>query len=138
MTTENQAPEGGPDLRAAAQQAAEALEKIARHFGVRRLGESTLADSTARSEAHAAIEAIRAALAAKVQAPAWQPIETAPDDMKPHLFLVNGVAVEGFKDATGRMCVRNERHEWRAMRGKPSGWMHIPAAPQTKEPTNDR
>ncbi len=59
----------------------------------------------------------------------WRPIETAPTDMGAHLFLVNGIAVDGFRDATGQMCVRNERHEWRSLRGKPTHWMPLPAAP---------
>jgi len=66
---------------------------------------------------------------ALARVPGWQPIETAPDDMAAHLFRVNGIAVDGFKDATGQLCVRNERHEWRAMRGKPTHWMPLPAAP---------
>lgn len=61
--------------------------------------------------------------------PQWQPIETAPDDMGAYLFRVNGIAVQGFKDAAGFMCVQNERHKWRKMRGKPTHWMPLPAAP---------
>lgn len=77
----------------------------------------------------AEITRLRAALAAPPVAPGWQPIETAPDDMGEYLFRVNGIAVQGFKDATGIMCVQNERHEWRKMRGKPIYWMPLPAAP---------
>lgn len=62
--------------------------------------------------------------------PEWRPIETAPDDMFPYLFRVNDIAVEGFKDASGALCVRTERRGWYVMRGKPTHWMPLPAAPQ--------
>lgn len=75
----------------------------------------------------------RAALSAP---PGWQPIETAPKDMLQHLFLVNGVAVEAFVDAINQLIVVNERREWRAMRGKPTHWMPLPAAPSSQEQTN--
>ena len=115
---ESQAPEGGPDLRAAAQQAADALEKIARHFGLLRLGVSTLADSTARSEAHAAIEALRAALAAQPQAP---------------VALTDEQILNALRSITNEPQVR-----------LPPGWVNFARAIerahgiQTKEPTNDR
>lgn len=85
-----------------------------------------------------AIAAIRAALsapAAPIVPEGWLPIETAPQDMGAYLFRVNGIAVDGFRDATGKMCVRNEQHEWRAMHGKPTHWMPLPAAPQPGAPT---
>jgi hypothetical protein len=81
-----------------------------------------------------ALEIARAVLRVAQPAPAgWRPIETAPKDMGAYLFRVNGIAVEGFRDATVQMCVRNERHEWRAMRGKPTHWMPLPAFPTVKE-----
>lgn len=66
--------------------------------------------------------------------PQWQPIEAAPRDGFPRLFRVNGVAVQGFKDATGVMCVQNERLEWRRMRGQPTHWMPLPEPPEGSKP----
>ncbi len=85
----------------------------------------------------AEIERLRAlsAPAAPIVPEGWLPIETAPQDMGAYLFRVNGIAVDGFRDATGKMCVRNEQHEWRAMHGKPTHWMPLPAAPQPGAPT---
>ncbi len=60
---------------------------------------------------------------------AWQPIETAPKDMLLHLFRVNGVAVEAFRDAIGQLLVLSDRRDWRPMRGTPMHWMPLPAAP---------
>lgn len=67
-----------------------------------------------------------------VSAPAWQPIETAPKDMAARLYLTNGITVQGFVDATGQLCVQNERLEWRLMRGKPTHWQPLPAAPRSE------
>ena len=43
-------------------QAADALEKITRHFGIRRLYASNLKDTEVRGEAHKAITALRQAI----------------------------------------------------------------------------
>ena len=61
---------------------------------------------------------------------AWQPIETAPEDMKSCLYLVGGFCVQGFVDAGGVLNVQSEiSPHWRKMRGKPTHWMPLPAAP---------
>ena len=85
-----------------------------------------------------ALDVVSAFKTAALSAPAvpqWLPIETAPKDMLPHLFRVNGVAVEAFVDALNQLLVVNERREWRAMRGKPTHWMPLPATPQPQEQT---
>ena len=54
----------------------------------------------------------------------WQPIETAPQDMAPRLYLVAGFCIQGFVDATGRLMTQTEiPPHWRRMRGKPTHWM---------------
>ena len=61
---------------------------------------------------------------------AWQPIETAPEDMKSRLYLVGGFCVQGFVDAGGVLNVQSEiSPHWRKMRGKPTHWMPLPLAP---------
>ena len=57
-----------PD-RAVMQQALDALEAITRHFGIVRLGESRLADTNVRCDAHTAMAALRAALSATQEKP---------------------------------------------------------------------
>lgn len=99
---------------------------------------------------------LRAALAAPApQAPAWQPIETAPKDGR--LILVNfgckGVRAvswgspfhDDVTEENGLWCVDDDKHGPFPLRGycaagptAPTHWMPLPAAPQTKEPTNDR
>lgn len=75
------------------------------------------------------IEDMHADAEAQEQA-AWQPIETAPKDMAARLYLTDGCCVQGFVDATGRLMVQNEAFpHWRLMRGKPTHWMPLPAAP---------
>ncbi|CAN7593182.1 hypothetical protein LJR039_004320 [Pseudorhodoferax sp. LjRoot39] len=49
--------------------------------------------------------------------------------MAARLYLVNGITVQGFVDATGQLLAQNERRDWRKMRGTPSHWMHLPPAP---------
>jgi hypothetical protein len=67
----------------------------------------------------------------KFCAPQWQPIETAPKDMGARLFLCDGIALDGFVDATGDFCVRSERYPgWRKMRRAPTHWMPLPEDPQ--------
>ena len=66
----------------------------------------------------------------------WRPIETAPQDMGSYLFLCNRVAVQGFRDATGALCVcieagANGNPPWRRMRRKPTHWMPLPATPNS-------
>jgi len=63
-------------------------------------------------------------------APVWQPIETAPANMASRLYLVGGFCVQGFVDAAGELMVQSEvSPHWRKMRGKPTHWSHLPAAP---------
>ena len=63
-------------------------------------------------------------------APAWQPIETAPANMAPRLYRVGGFCVQGFVDAAGELMVQSEvSPHWRKMRGEPTHWMQLPAAP---------
>lgn len=59
---------------------------------------------------------------------AWQPIETAPTDHLPRLYLCRGRVVQGFVDVTGRLTVQHELG-WRAMRRVPSHWRPLPAPP---------
>lgn len=59
----------------------------------------------------------------------WRPIETAPRDGLPRLYLCNGRIVQGFVDATGLLTVQDECG-WRAMRRNPTHWMPLPEAPQ--------
>lgn len=62
----------------------------------------------------------------------WQPIATAPKGMGAYLFLCGGVTVDGFIDATGVYCVRQEAGQgWRKMRRKPTHWQ--PLSPQPKD-----
>jgi len=72
------------------------------------------------------------------QVPQWLPIETAPKDMGTYLFRSNKVAVQGFRDATGKLCVCIEagasgNPPWRLMRRSPTHWMPLPAVPDPKE-----
>lgn len=55
----------------------------------------------------------------------WRPIECYPNDSLPRLFLCRGKVVQGFKDATGELCVQHELG-WRVMRRRPSHWREIP------------
>lgn len=104
----------------------------------------------------------RAALAAPApQAPAWQPIETAPKDGRKLIlayrnrnnkartvmarWLTDEEAAETDADGVGLEggwyeCIDNwdDYTEVAIHEGEPSHWMPLPAAPQTKEPTNDR
>lgn len=64
----------------------------------------------------------------------WLPIESAPDDMFPKLYRVRGFCVQGFVDATGMLCVQNDREPWRKMRGTPTHWMPLPASPTSDPP----
>lgn len=119
MTTQNQAPEGGEliDLDAIAE---EACLMTGNCLVV------TLADAKA---------AVEAALAAPApQAPAWQPIETAPEGT---MILCANMKAREARDwcfvawmVKGKVC--GHRMDM------PTHWMPLPAAPQTKEPTNDR
>ncbi len=81
------------------------------------------------------------------QAPAWQPIETAPKDGTAILLGSRGgawigkwlpVYVSGYRpDNPWSSLMLNHDHmgeKW----CKPTHWMPLPAAPQTKELTNDR
>jgi hypothetical protein len=78
------------------------------------------------SDALTAIESAR--LAGQVDA--WQPIETAPKDMAPRLYLVKGFCVQGFIDVTGVLCAQTEiAPHWRVMRGKPTHWKPLPPPP---------
>lgn len=64
------------------------------------------------------------------QADGWQPIETEPKDMAARLYLCGDTIVEGFIDATGNRCVRQEGGGgWRAMWKTPTHWQPLPAAP---------
>lgn len=67
----------------------------------------------------------------------WQPIETAPKDMAARIYRVNGYAIQGFVDAAGIYNVQNERGEWRKMRGIPTHWMPLPAAPSAPKPQGE-
>jgi len=58
----------------------------------------------------------------------WMPIETAPKDHMPRLYLCRGKVVQGFVDATSQLTVQHELG-WRAMRRKPTHWMPLPAPP---------
>lgn len=61
----------------------------------------------------------------------WQPIETAPKDMFPRLYRINGFCVQGFVDATGILMTQSEiRPHWRTAKGKPTHWMPLPDAPK--------
>ncbi len=67
----------------------------------------------------------------------WQSISTAPKDMASYLFLCNGVVVQGFRDATGALCVcieagTSRQPPWRNMRRKP-----LIAKPSPPEPRSD-
>ena len=64
----------------------------------------------------------------------WQDIATAPKDMGTYMFLCNGVALQGFMDATGALCVCLEagasgNPPWRRMRRSPTHWAPRLAAP---------
>jgi hypothetical protein len=64
----------------------------------------------------------------------WQAIETAPKDMAPYLFLVNGFCIQGFRDAAGGLQAQTEiSPHWRVMRGKPTHWMPLPPPPLETE-----
>lgn len=131
MTTENQSPEGA--LREAAQKALDALL-------------DTDATGAPPLFLQAVIDTLRAALAAPApQAPAWQPIETAPKDGR-EMFVVRAFGIDPVRGGSGNYtsdayCVFLRAdgtlcrwpHIW-----PPTHWMPLPAAPQTKEPTNDR
>lgn len=58
----------------------------------------------------------------------WRPIECYPNDSLPRLFLCRGKVVQGFKDATGQLCVQHELG-WRVMRRRPSHWRELPPGP---------
>ncbi|WP_341918646.1 hypothetical protein [Polaromonas sp. YR568] len=61
----------------------------------------------------------------------WQPIETAPKDMGPRLYLVNGRCMQGFIDVGGILNAQTEiRPHWRKMYGRPTHWMPLPVAPK--------
>lgn len=68
------------------------------------------------------------------EAAGWQPIETAPKDMGARLLLVGDCCVQGFIDATGRWCVQDDRSAWRMMRGRPTHWAPLFAAPREPKP----
>lgn len=69
-------------------------------------------------------------------ATAWLPIETKPANMASRLYWVDGFCVQGFVDATGELMAQSEvSPHWRKMRGKPTHWMPLPAAPS---PLNSR
>lgn len=96
-------------------------------------------------------KALLAALAAPApQAPAWQPIETAPKDGATVLLWESGSSAPfvgawrsgrrpGWHcdtehyDTDGNACVISNLWQEGV-----THWMPLPAAPQTKEPTNDR
>jgi hypothetical protein len=63
------------------------------------------------------------------EVPQWLPIESAPKDHMPRLFLSSGAVVQAFRDVTDAYCVTHE-FGWRQMNGKPTHWMPLPAAPQ--------
>lgn len=62
----------------------------------------------------------------------WQPIETAPKDGLPRLYLCNGKVIQGFVDATGSLCKQDELG-WLPMRKNPTHWMRLPAAPMLSQ-----
>ena len=73
----------------------------------------------------------RAAGSAQAVPAGWQAIETTPKNMTPCLYLVGRYCVQGFVDATGALMIQSEvSPHWRRMRGKPTHWMPLPAAPK--------
>lgn len=81
-------------------------------------------------------DAARAALVAHLEGAEqkWLPIESAPKNMAARLYLVRGVCVQGFVDATGVLCVSTDNRPWRKMVGKPTHWMPLPATPTEDQP----
>jgi hypothetical protein len=62
----------------------------------------------------------------------WQPIETAPSGHFAVLLLFErGIVLSCFRDVCGSWMAQSERSpHWRRLRGKPSHWMPLPAAPE--------
>lgn len=138
------APEGGDLLRAAALRAIAALERVSHTTDQERI--AAACDLRVALAAPAPQDSLDSAQSSKgvamqaPQAPAWQPIETAP---KERGGLVDIICNE--RRYTGchydRIC-DEYRHITACgvlirLKGA-THWMPIPAAPQTKEPTNDR
>lgn len=60
----------------------------------------------------------------------WQPIEMAPTDRLPRLYLINGFCVQGFLNAAGYLMVQSEIYpHWRRARGRPTHYMPLPQPP---------
>jgi hypothetical protein len=78
---------------------------------------------------------IAAKIEALEKAYQWQPIETAPKDMAPRLYRVNGRCVQGFVDATDMLCTQTDYQPWRKMHGTPTHWMPLPKPPIAGEAT---
>ena len=58
----------------------------------------------------------------------WLPIESAPKDHLPRLYLCRGRVVQGFVDVTDTLMVQHELG-WRRMRRNPSHWRPLPTLP---------
>jgi hypothetical protein len=86
-------------LREAAVMALEALHATLSHFGLQRLGNSTLADSTVRCEGHAAAQALSAALASS-------PEQAEPVADRAAWFAVAMNAAASLEDAAN--CLRDQ------------------------------
>jgi hypothetical protein len=59
----------------------------------------------------------------------WQPIDTAPKDHFPRLYMVKGRCVQGFIDVTGMHCAQTDYQPWRKMYCTPTHWMPLPKPP---------
>lgn len=83
------------------QQALDALDTMTRHFGFSRLGNSTLADTTARATAHAAMKNLQAAIA--------QPVQPLPHGQKTEAEKIAFAAGMSCRPASVQVLAENHR-----------------------------
>lgn len=112
--------------------ALDALETVTRHFT---RAPSTLADSTARGAAHAAIEACRAALAAPAAVPVAWSYDWIGSEHNPH-FMVAGEVADGLRLGNPPLLGPDSaRTNWTPLYAAPAapsvppGWKLVPVEP---------
>jgi hypothetical protein len=112
------------------------LLRLSEHHNLQYKESASISDAVETLHTQAAkIEALQAEVEMLRKDAAWQPIETAPKDHFPRLYMVEGRCVQGFVDVTGMFCTQTDYQPWRKMYGAPTHWRPLPQPPIAGEAT---